>query len=57
MHVAETPLSNQSPHERRSVEGPVVLVGDRSVHVALKEGEHGEPNARPAALLEGTGVG
>ena len=51
------PLSNQSFHEGRFVEGPVILVGHRSVHIALKEREHGEPNARPPAMLVGTGVG
>lgn len=50
-------LSNESFHEGRFLEGPVILVGDRSIHIALKEGEHGEPNARPPALLVGTGVG
>lgn len=55
--LSEDPLSNQSFHVGRFVEGPVVLVGDRSVHIALKEGEHGEPNACPPAVLVGTGVG
>lgn len=59
MHIA-TPvtsaLSNQSFHEGRFTEGPVILVGDRSIHVALKKGEHGEPNACPSAMLVGTGV-
>lgn len=50
-------LSNQSFHEGRFVEGPVILVGDGSIHIALKEGEHGEPNACPPALLVGTSVG
>lgn len=35
----------------------MVLVRDGSVHVALEEGEHGEPDARPAAVLVGTRVG
>lgn len=35
----------------------MVLVRDGSVHVALKEGEHGEPDARPAAVLVGARVG
>lgn len=50
-------LPNQKFHEGRFIEGPVVLVRDRSIDVALKEGEHREPNARPPAVLEGTGVG
>lgn len=50
-------LSNQSFHEGRFVEGPVILVGDRSIDVALKKGEHGEPNPCSPALLVGTGVG
>lgn len=50
-------LSNQSFHEDWFVEGPVILVGDGSVDVALKEREHGEPNPCSAALLEGSGVG
>lgn len=50
-------LPNQSFHEGRFIEGPVVLVGDRSIHVTLKEGEHGEPNACPPAMLVGSGVG
>lgn len=35
----------------------MVLVGHGSVHVALEEGEHGEPDARPPTVLVGTGVG
>lgn len=35
----------------------MVLVGDGSVHIALEEGEHGEPDARPAAVLVGASVG
>lgn len=35
----------------------MVLVRDGSVHVALEEGEHGEPDARPTAVLVGTRVG
>lgn len=50
-------LSNERLHECGFAEGPVVLVGDRSVHVAFKKGEHGEPNARSPAMLVGTGVG
>lgn len=50
-------LSNQSFHEGRSSKGPVILVGNRPVHVTLKEGEHGEPNACPPALLVSARVG
>lgn len=50
-------LANQSFHEGRFVEWPVILVGDRSVHIAFKEGEHGEPNARPSTVLVGARVG
>lgn len=57
MHTEVLTLSNQRFHEGRLVEGPVILVGNRPVDIALKEGEHGEPNARPPALLVGTGVG
>lgn len=35
----------------------MVLVRDGSVHVALKEREHREPDSRPAAVLVGAGVG
>ncbi len=49
-------LSNQPPHHSRSSEGPAVLVGDGPVHIALKEGEHGEPDASSSALLVGPGV-
>lgn len=62
MHIAaadlrKRTLSNQSFHEGRFVEGPVILVGNRSIHIAFKEGEHGEPNARPPTMLVGTSVG
>lgn len=35
----------------------MVLVRDGSVHVALEEREHREPDARPAAVLVGARVG
>lgn len=35
----------------------MVLVWDGSVHIALKEREHREPNASPAAVLVGSSVG
>lgn len=50
-------LSNQPPHHSGSREGPAVLVGDWPVDVALKEGEHGKPDASSSALLVGPGVG
>lgn len=50
-------LSDQSFHESGFFKGPVILVGNRSVHIALKEGEHWEPNARPPALLVSARVG
>lgn len=50
-------LSNQPPHHSRLRKGPAVLVGHRSVDVALKEGEHGEPDACSSTLLVGPGVG
>lgn len=50
-------LPNECLHKGRFTERPVVLVGNRSVHVALEEGEHGEPDASPPALLVGAGVG
>lgn len=53
----EETSSDQTPHEGRSAKRPVVLVWHRSVDVALKEGEHGEPDARSATLLVHTGVG
>lgn len=59
MHVSTavtSTLSNQSFHEGRFTEGPVILVGDGSIHVTLKKGEHGEPNACPSAMLVGTSV-
>lgn len=49
-------LSNQPPHHSRLRKGPAVLVGHRSVDVALKEGEHGEPDACSSTLLVGSGV-
>lgn len=51
------PLSNQPLHHNRSREGPAVLVGDRPIDIALKEGEHREPNASSSTLLVGPGVG
>lgn len=51
------PSANQPPHRGGSREGPAVFVGDRPVDVALEEGEHGEPDARPSALLVRPGVG
>lgn len=50
-------LSNQPLQHSGSGEGPAVFVGDRSVDVALKEGEHREPDAGSSTLLVGPGVG
>lgn len=50
-------FSNKLPNHSRSSEGPTVLVGDGPVDVALKEGEHGEPDASSSTLLVGPGVG
>lgn len=50
-------LSNQPFHHSRSSEGPAVFIGDRTVDVALKEGEHWKPNAGSSTLLVGPGVG
>lgn len=43
--------------ERGSGEGPAVFVRHGSFDVALEEGEHGEPDARAAALLVRARVG
>lgn len=51
------PLPYEPPHHSRSGEGPAVLVRHGSVNVALKEGEHGEPDAGSPTLLVGAGVG
>lgn len=48
--------SHQPLQHSGSGEGPAVFVGDRSVDVALKEGEHWEPNAGSSTLLVGPGV-
>lgn len=50
-------LSDQSPEQGGPGEGPAVLVGHGTVDVALEEGEHGEPDARAAAVLVGPRVG
>lgn len=55
--TSERSSADQRFHEGGFVKGPVVLVRDRSVNIALKEGEHREPDARPAAVLVGTRVG
>lgn len=34
----------------------MILVGDGTVHIALEEGKHGEPDARPATVLVSTSV-
>lgn len=55
--VATQSLSNQPLHHSGSREGPAVFIGDRPVDVALKEGEHREPDAGSSTLLVGPGVG
>lgn len=35
----------------------MVLVRDGSIHIALEEGEHGEPDSSAAAVLVGARVG
>lgn len=49
--------ADESLEQGGSSEGPAVLVRHGSVDVALEEGEHGEPDARAAALLVGARVG
>lgn len=49
-------LSDQPLQHSRSRKRPAVLVGDRPVDIALKEGEHGEPDASSPALLVGPSV-
>lgn len=49
---ADEAFEDGGPSER-----PAVLVGHGPVDVALEEGEHGEPDARAAALLVGSSVG
>lgn len=55
--VQRRSLPHQPLQDSGSGEGPAVFVGDGSVDVALKEGEHREPDAGPSALLVGPGVG
>lgn len=50
-------LANKTPHDGRLRKGPAVLVGHWAINVALKEGEHGEPDACSAAMLVGPSVG
>lgn len=50
-------LADESLEYCRSSEGPAVFVRNRTVYVALKEGEHGEPDSSAAALLVRPRVG
>lgn len=50
-------LPNQPLHHIRFRERPAVLIGYWPVDIALKEGEHGEPDTSSSALLVGPGVG
>lgn len=50
-------LSNQPLQHSRSRKRPAVLVGHRPVDIALKKGEHGEPDASSPALLVSPSVG
>lgn len=61
LHTAHTcvcvcVLSDESPEQGGSGEGPAVLIRDGAVDVALEEGEHGEPDAGAAAVLVGARV-
>lgn len=55
--ICSSLLSNQALHRRRFREGPAVLIGDGTVHIALKEGEHRKPDAGSPTLLVRPSIG